>query len=79
MDNTEGHYDLQSNIVHVGSKDQVSGQYKIHVKKGSEWLEIQDLHVDKIFPQQVLVSECYIQIYKKVSEEKISQDQQIIS
>ena len=57
-------YDLISNIVHEG-KNYNDGNYRIQSRLGKtdKWLEIQDLIVKEIMPEQVLVSESYILIY----------------
>ena len=58
-------YDLLANIIHDGKVD--SGTYRVQVrhKATDEWFDIQDLHVNKIMPQQVTVSESYILIFER--------------
>ena len=58
------HYDLIANIVHEGQPE--TGNYKLQIlHQGSgKWFEIQDLHVDKILPETLPLSEAYIQIYE---------------
>ena len=70
-----GTYDLMANIVHDGSP--TGGAYKMHVlHQGSgKWFEMQDLHIDKVLPEILPLSEAYIQIYGKrepeATEEKM--------
>lgn len=56
-------YDLIANVVHEGKPD--SGTYRAQVRHGEEWYDIQDLHVNKILPQQVTVSECYLLLFER--------------
>jgi len=69
-------YNLVSNITHnipaeVGREGQHDpldeGSYRCHVQhKGSgQWYEMQDLHVQKIMPQQIGLSESYVLIFEK--------------
>jgi len=62
-------YDLMANIVHDGSWEK--GSYKVHVlHKGSgKWYEMQDLHVSEILPQMITLTEAYIQIYERRSQD----------
>ena len=62
-----GHYDLMANIVHEGTPKK--GTYKLHVlHEGSgKWFVMQDLHIDKVLPEILPLSEAYIQIYKRVA------------
>jgi U4/U6.U5 tri-snRNP-associated protein 2 len=57
-------YDLIANIVHEG--DSKSGSFKVHIHRQCEgiWYEVQDLHLSDVLPQQVVLSETYLQIYK---------------
>jgi len=57
-------YDLISNIVHEGKPE--TGAYKLQIlHQGSgKWFELQDLHVDKILPETLPLSEAFIQIYE---------------
>ncbi len=61
-------YDLMANIVHDGLPDK--GAYKVHIlHEGSgKWFEMQDLHIDKILPEILPLSEAYVQIYKRVED-----------
>ncbi|XP_040573387.1 ubiquitin carboxyl-terminal hydrolase 39 [Lepeophtheirus salmonis] len=70
MSEGDGTYDLLANIVHDG--DPKDGTYKVHIlHKGSgKWFEMQDLHVDKILPEILPLSEAYIQIYERRSSSK---------
>lgn len=56
-------YDLLANVVHEGKPD--SGTYRAQVRHGEEWYDIQDLHVNKLLPQQVTVSECYLLLFER--------------
>ena len=58
-----GTYDLMANVVHEGNP--TSGSYKVHVlHKGSgKWFEMQDLHISKVLPEILPLSEAYVQIY----------------
>jgi U4/U6.U5 tri-snRNP-associated protein 2 len=58
-------YDLIANVIHSGKADE--GSYRVqalHAASG-EWFDIQDLIVTPILPQQVVISESYILLYKK--------------
>ncbi len=59
-------YDLIANIVHQG--DANVGTFKAHIYRQSEgtWYEVQDLHLVDMLPQQVVLSEAYLQIYQRV-------------
>lgn len=63
-------YDLIANVVHEGLP--TSGTYKVHtLHKGSNnWFELQDLHVSKVLPEILPLSEAYVQIYEKRSTVK---------
>lgn len=63
--NTCTTYDLIANVVHEGSPK--TGTYKVHVlNKGSNnWFELQDLHVSKVLPEILPLSEAYVQIYER--------------
>ena len=58
-------YDLIANIVHQG--DANAGTFKAHIYRCSEgtWYEVQDLHLVDVLPQQVVLSEAYLQIYQR--------------
>mmetsp|Transcript_5509 Transcript_5509/g.5938 ORF Transcript_5509/g.5938 Transcript_5509/m.5938 type:complete len:503 (+) Transcript_5509:36-1544(+) len=58
-------YNLVANICHEGK--QKGGIYKVHVRHKAldQWFEIQDLQVTPILPQQVALSEAFIQIYQR--------------
>lgn len=58
-------YDLVSNIIHEGKKQ--DGFYKVQTKQhrnNEEWIDIQDLNITNILPQDVVVSESYIHFYE---------------
>lgn len=61
-------YDLIGNIVHEG--DANIGTFKAHIHRQSEgiWYEVQDLHLSDVLPQQVVLSEAYLQIYQRIDE-----------
>lgn len=58
-------YDLIANVVHEGLP--TSGIYKVHVlhKGSNNWYEMQDLHVSKVLPEILPLSEAYVQIYER--------------
>ena len=60
-------YDLIANVVHEGSP--TTGNYKVHVlhKGSNNWFELQDLHVSKVLPEILPLSEAYVQIYERRS------------
>lgn len=62
-----GTYNLIANIVHQG--DANVGTFKAHIHRQSEgmWYEVQDLHLVDVLPQQVVLSEAYLQIYQRVN------------
>ena len=60
-------YMLISNIIHNGNANQ--GNYIVQVRYRPEddtWYQIQDLHVTKIIPKQVAISESYVLIYERL-------------
>ena len=77
IDNPEQHrYMLIANIKHNGDAEE--GYFTVQVRYRPQddiWYEIQDLHVNKVMPQQVAISESYILIYEKLpySEEEIKE------
>lgn len=62
-------YDLIANIVHDGTPEAGKGTYRVHIlHRGSgKWFELQDLHVTEILPQMIPLSECYIQVWRRVT------------
>lgn len=58
-------YDLIANIVHDGTPDK--GSYRAFVYHASDknWYETQDLRVVEVLPQQVSLTETYVQIYQR--------------
>lgn len=69
-------YMLISNIKHNGNANE--GNYTVQVRYRPEddvWYEIQDLHVSKVMPQQVAISESYMLVYEQLppSEEEINE------
>eukprot|EP00042_Codosiga_hollandica_P051171 m.624184 g.624184 ORF g.624184 m.624184 type:complete len:498 (+) comp58230_c0_seq4:285-1778(+) len=64
-------YDLLCNIVHDGLPGAGKGTYRVYIfhKATNTWFEMQDLHVREILPQMITLSESYIQIYRRQSEE----------
>lgn len=67
-------YMLVSNIIHNGNANE--GNYIVQVRYKPEddaWYQIQDLHVNKIIPRQVAISESYILIYEQMppTEEEV--------
>jgi len=63
-------YDLVANVVHEGLP--TSGIYKVHVlhKGSNNWYELQDLHVSKVLPEILPLSEAYVQIYERQGLQK---------
>jgi len=63
-------YNLLANICHEGKP--AGGFYKVHVKHKAlgQWFEIQDLQIIPLMPQQVALSEAYIQIYERQGSEE---------
>ena len=62
---SEATYNLVANIVHDGDPNAGKGSYRVHIlhQGTKEWYEMQDLHVVKILPQMITLSEAYIQIW----------------
>ncbi len=60
-----GAYDLVANVVHEGAPKK--GTYKAHIQHAGsgKWFEMQDLHISKVLPEILPLSEAYIQIYKR--------------
>ena len=58
-------YDLLANICHEGNSKE--GFYRLHVlnKATGKFFNIQDLALSEIMPQEVAVSESYVQIYER--------------
>ena len=59
-------YDLVAQVTHDG--DAKTGTYKAFVlnSPSNQWYEMQDLRIKEVLPQQVMLSEAYIQIYRRV-------------
>lgn len=59
-------YDLVANIVHEGKAGE--GAYRVHIQRTGEkesvWYEVQDLAMADVLPQQVVLSEAYLQVYQ---------------
>jgi U4/U6.U5 tri-snRNP-associated protein 2 len=49
----------------VSNQKVPKGQYRVHLKSKTNWLEIEDLHVKEIMPQSIGLSESYILIYQR--------------
>uniref|UniRef100_A0A0G4H6B8 USP domain-containing protein n=1 Tax=Chromera velia CCMP2878 TaxID=1169474 RepID=A0A0G4H6B8_9ALVE len=64
-DNPVTKYDLVANICHEGKAS--AGSFKIHALHvpTSTWYEIEDLRVTQVLPQQIAVSESYVQLYRR--------------
>jgi U4/U6.U5 tri-snRNP-associated protein 2 len=65
INNVTRDYNLIANIIHDGTADK--GSYRVQVKKHSsreDWVDIQDLYVANILPQDVVVSQSYIHFYE---------------
>ncbi|KAI3386222.1 hypothetical protein SNEBB_000629 [Seison nebaliae] len=63
-------YNLLANIVHDGDLENGSYRIYIHHKSTDEWYEIQDLHFRKALPEIITLSECYIQIWEQINDNK---------
>jgi U4/U6.U5 tri-snRNP-associated protein 2 len=68
-------YDLIANIVHDGpakrEKEKDSGSYRVHIlhRASGKWYEMQDLHVTEILPQMIPLSESYIQVWRRQTQD----------
>lgn len=74
-------YMLTSSIKHSGNANE--GNYIVQVRYRPEddvWYELQDLHVTRVLPQQVAISESYILIYEQLppSEEEINEPHGVV-
>ena len=61
-------YDLIANIVHDGTPDEGSYRSMVYHASGDcagDWYETQDLRVSEVLPQQVSLTETYVQIYQR--------------
>ena len=60
-------YSLLAVVVHDSQeKGTTQGQYLVHIKKENDtWLSIQDLIVKPIMLEQVVLSECYMLVFKQ--------------
>jgi len=61
-------YDLVANVVHDGpSIEDESASYRAMVYHAPDknWYETQDLRVEEVLPQQVNLTETYVQIYER--------------
>ncbi len=70
INNVTRDYNLIANIIHDGTADK--GSYRVQVKKHSsreDWVDIQDLYVANILPQDVVVSQSYIHFYESSWEQ----------
>ena len=58
-------YNLLANVCHEGKPGH--GYYHVHVNRRSEglWYDIEDLSVTEVLPQQVVLSETYVQLYER--------------
>jgi U4/U6.U5 tri-snRNP-associated protein 2 len=61
----QARYDLISNVRHEGDSDK--GQYTVHVnhKALDKWYLLNDLDVKQVMPEEVSISESYMQVYCK--------------
>jgi U4/U6.U5 tri-snRNP-associated protein 2 len=62
-------YDLIANICHDGTPD--AGTYRAHVfhKSDGNWYDMRDLSVEEVLPQQVAITETYMQIWERRAED----------
>ena len=62
-------YDLIANICHDGTPD--AGTYRAQVfhKSDGNWYDMRDLSVEEVLPQQVALTETYMQIWERRAED----------
>jgi len=61
-------YNLISNICHSGSASGGTYSVHLHLQSAQQWFELQDLHVTKLLPQMITLSESYIQFYERADQ-----------
>jgi U4/U6.U5 tri-snRNP-associated protein 2 len=68
-------YDLIANVVHDGTP--TVGSYRAMVRHDADgnWYETQDLNVTEVLPQQVNLTETYVQIYERQRQQRQQQQQ----
>jgi U4/U6.U5 tri-snRNP-associated protein 2 len=64
-DENSATYDLIANIVHDGAPDDGSYRAMVYHAPDKNWYETQDLRVAEVLPQQVNLTETYVQIYER--------------
>jgi U4/U6.U5 tri-snRNP-associated protein 2 len=64
-DENSATYDLIANIVHDGTPDNGSYRAMVYHAPDKNWYETQDLRVAEVLPQQVNLTETYVQIYER--------------
>ena len=64
-DENSATYDLIANIVHDGTPDDGSYRAMVYHAPDKNWYETQDLRVAEVLPQQVNLTETYVQIYER--------------
>jgi len=57
-------YNLVANICHDGKPNVGSYRAMVYHRADGNWYETQDLTVNEVLPQQVVLTECYLQIYE---------------
>jgi U4/U6.U5 tri-snRNP-associated protein 2 len=57
-------YDLVANVCHDGKPAEGSYRAMVHHVADGNWYEVNDLVVSEVLPQQVVLTECYLQIYQ---------------
>lgn len=57
-------YNLVANICHDGKPGAGSYRAMVYHRADGNWYETQDLTVSEVLPQQVVLTECYLQIYE---------------
>uniref|UniRef100_A0A7S0XB69 Ubiquitinyl hydrolase 1 n=1 Tax=Mantoniella antarctica TaxID=81844 RepID=A0A7S0XB69_9CHLO len=57
-------YNLVANICHDGKPEVGSYRAMVYHRADGNWYETQDLTVTEVLPQQVVLTECYLQIYE---------------
>ena len=60
-------YDLMANIIYEGTEKLDTGVFKVEVvhSANEQWFQIHDLFVETIMAQMLILSESYIQIWKR--------------
>lgn len=65
-------YNLVANICHDGKPNAGSYRAMVYHRADGNWYETQDLTVNEVLPQQVVLTECYLQIYELQSDVEVA-------